>query len=70
MVKKALEDKNVKMIKNAKVSEVLPDKVIFKDGSEVICDLAVWATGAEAQGVTASSDLELLNGFFRVNDTL
>ena len=30
----------------------------------------VWATGAEPQKVTARSDLEMLNGYFRVNDYL
>ena len=32
--------------------------------------MPVWATGAEAQVVTTNSDLELMKGYFRVNDFL
>jgi len=31
-------------------------------------NVPVWATGAEAQMVSAESDLELMDGYFRVND--
>lgn len=30
----------------------------------------MWATGADPHGVTADSDLDILKGFFRVNDQL
>lgn len=35
-----------------------------------MCNVAVWATGAEPQQVSVDSDLALLNGYFRVNDNL
>ena len=58
------------MIRNAKVAELLPEGVLLQDGTMVKGNVPVWATGAEAQGVTAESDLELLKGYFRVNDYL
>lgn len=56
------------MVTNARVLEICTDKVILEDGREVPCNVAVWATGAEPQGISTESDLELLNGFFRVNN--
>jgi NADH dehydrogenase FAD-containing subunit len=44
--------------------------VILADGSEIICDVAVWATGADPHGLTTESDLDILKGLFRVNDQL
>ena len=32
--------------------------------------MPVWATGAEPQQITIESDLDILNGYFRVNDFL
>ena len=32
--------------------------------------MALWATGAEAQEVTTKTDLDILKGYFRVNDYL
>jgi len=40
------------------------------NGTTLECDVAVWATGAEPQKVSAESDLELMRGFFRVNKYL
>ena len=40
------------------------------DGRHLDCNVPIWATGAEAQKVTTDSDLELMNGYFRVNDFL
>lgn len=40
----------------------------MEDGRKIPCDVAIWATGAEAQEVSAKSDLELLKGYFRVNN--
>lgn len=47
-----------------------PNEVRLVDGRVITCDVAIWATGAEPQGVTAESDLDILNGFFRVNNFL
>jgi NADH dehydrogenase FAD-containing subunit len=40
------------------------------DGRFLPCTVPIWATGAEPQQVTADSDLEILKGYFRVNDYL
>ena len=58
----------IEVIKNARVKEVCIDKVILEDGREVECNVAIWATGADPQGLSTESDLELLKGFFRVNN--
>jgi len=44
--------------------------VIFKSGVKKECNVAVWATGAEPQQVSMDSDLELMRGYFRVNNYL
>lgn len=63
-----MKQKNIEYVGNVKVVEITPEKVILSDGNEIMCDVAVWATGADPQGVTADSDLDILKGFFRVND--
>lgn len=42
----------------------------LKDGRKLLCNVPIWATGAEPQGVSAESDLDLLKGYFRVNNNL
>jgi len=44
--------------------------VRLDDGRELESDVAVWATGAEAHSITTNSDLEIMDGFFRVNNFL
>jgi len=65
-----LKEKNIEYIPNAHVSEVTPTEVVLTDGRTVPCDVAIWATGAEPQGVTAESDLAIMKSFFRVNNFL
>jgi len=55
---------------NVHVKEVTPTSVILSDDTVISCDVAVWATGAEPQKVSTESDLDLLKGFFRVNNFL
>ena len=64
------KEKNIKFVSGSKVSEVTSEHVSLEDGRVVPCDVAVWATGAEAHAVTADSDLDTMKGFFRVNDFL
>ena len=63
-----MKSRGIDVINNAIVSEVTPTSIILEDGRVIPCDVAVWATGADAHAVTSESDLEILNGFFRVND--
>jgi NADH:ubiquinone reductase (H+-translocating) len=65
-----LKDKNIKFEPNSIVSEVTPESVILQNGKVIPCNVAIWATGAEPQQVTADGDLEILKGFFRVNNFL
>ena len=65
-----LKKHNIAIIPNERVKEIKKDRIVFESGKEHHCNVAVWATGAEAQELTFKSDLELLNGYFRVNDHL
>lgn len=67
-IQNQLKEKEIEVVPNARVQEIKEDRVILKDGSEIECNVAVWATGADPQKVSADSDLELLKGFFRVNN--
>lgn len=60
----------ISVIHNAHAKEIHADGVELRDGTHVACNVPIWATGAEAQEVTAHSDLEVLDGYFRVNDQL
>ena len=44
--------------------------ILLADGRIISCNLAVSATGSEAQTIILSSNLEVLDGYFRVNDYL
>lgn len=55
---------------NSKVKSIGPDHVELRDGTKIQCTVPIWATGADPQEVSAKSDLELLKGYFRVNDFL
>lgn len=58
------------MVYNEKVKKVKSDGVHLESGTKINCNVSVWATGAEPQGVTVDSDLDTLNGYFRVNEYL
>lgn len=68
MIMEQLKNRNIEVLTNARVKEICSDKVILEDGREVPCNIAIWATGAEPQHISTESDLELLKGFFRVNN--
>ncbi len=70
IVTRRLAESGITVIKNKFVSEIDASGVTMKDGTHVPCTVPVWATGADAQPVTGLSDLETLNGYFRVNDFL
>ena len=67
-VSKELQEHGIDVETNCKVIEVTPSSVILEDGRIINCDVAIWATGAEPQQVSAESDLDLLKGFYRVNN--
>jgi len=69
-IQRLLREKNIQIITNTTVKEILKDGVILANGDKVEGNVAVWATGAEPQGVTAKSDLAIMKGFFRVNKFL
>jgi len=58
------------VIYNENVLKIEKDGVLLSSGRKFSCDVAVWATGAEPQKVHINSDLDLLNGYIRVNDYL
>ena len=66
-----LEEKKIGLIKNERVTEIKADCVEFASGNKVMCNVSVWATGADPQTVNLQSDLELTPaGYIRVNDYL
>lgn len=69
-VRQSLDTKGIRVVTNSHIQEILPDRVRLDDGRELESDVAVWATGAEAHSITTNSDLEIMDGFFRVNNFL
>lgn len=65
-----LKEKNIEYIGGQRIKEVKADGVLLSDGRVIACDVPIWATGAEPQELTTESDLEILNGYFRVNNFL
>ena len=63
-----LSQKGIDVENNCKVKEVTPSSIVLQDDRVINCDVAIWATGAEPQKVSADSDLDLLKGFYRVNN--
>lgn len=70
IIAQTLAKKGIELIGNAIVSEIKPEGVLLADGRMIECNVPIWATGAEPQGVTAQSDLDLLKGYFRVNNLM
>lgn len=42
-----LKEKNIKHIGNVHITEVMGDGVILDDGTKIMCDVPIWATGAQ-----------------------
>ena len=70
LTKKKLADLGIKVVHKARIAKVEADGIVLADGRIISCNVPVWATGAEPQKVTVSSNLEVLDGYFRVNDYL
>ena len=69
-INRKLTEKGVNVILNTRVSEILTTGVKLQNGSVIEGNVPIWATGAEPQKVSAFSDLELQNGYFKVNKFL
>ena len=65
-----LSQYRINVIYNSKIATIDETGVTMTDGTHLPCTVPVWATGAAAQPVTGESDLDTLNGYFRVNDFL
>lgn len=65
-----LKEHNIEVIYNGRVTKITPEGVHLKDGRVVECNQPIWATGAEPQAVSTASDLDLMKGYFRVNEFL
>jgi selenide,water dikinase len=66
-----LASKEIRVVFDARVTEVVAGRVILSDTREVPFDLLVWATGAAAPPVLADTGLETDDrGFLRVRRTL
>lgn len=69
-IERKLKEHKIDIIANEIVERIEADGVVFKSGKKEPCNVAVWATGAEPQQVNCDSDLDLMKGYFRVNDFL
>lgn len=67
-INRKLAEKQIQIITSKRIKEVKPDCVILDDDREIACDVAVWATGAEPQPLNSRTDLDIMRGYFRVND--
>lgn len=65
-----LKARNISIESKCIVKEIKADRVILEDGRVFECTVPVWATGADPQELTADSDLEIMKGYFRVNNFL
>ena len=65
-----LQEHGINVVYGSGVASVDSSGVTLEDGRHLACNVPVWATGAEAQKVSAESDLKLHNGYFEVNDFL
>ena len=70
LTKKKLADLGINVVHKARIAKVEADGIILADGRIIPCNVPVWATGAEPQKVTVRSNLDILDGYFRVNDYL
>lgn len=68
MVTQKLADHGISVVYNRHVNIIDESGVTLDNGDHIACTVPVWATGADSQPVTGESDLETLNGYFRVND--
>lgn len=63
-----LDEKGIKVVKNGYVVAITSEHVLLADRRKIKGNVFVWATGAEPRELCENSDLELLDGYFRVND--
>ncbi|CDW79590.1 pyridine nucleotide-disulfide oxidoreductase family protein [Stylonychia lemnae] len=69
-INRKFKEKNIDLYINGKVQEINENCVILADGRVIPCNVAVWATGAEPQKMIGRSNLDILNGYIRVNDNM
>ena len=68
----ALAKKNIKIIKNTSIIEILEDKVILEDGNEIDSDMVIMATGVKPNTVLAREmGVEIgVTGAIKVNNKM
>jgi len=47
IVEAQLEEKNIKVLRNARVKAIVHDGILLTDGRKVMGNVPIWATGAE-----------------------
>ena len=71
LTKSKLAEHGITVINNARIKEISDKGVFLNDDRFIDCNVPVWATGAEAHQVTMrSTNIDILDGYFRVNDYL
>lgn len=69
-INESLKNKGILVESKCVVKEVQKDKVILADGREFTSNVTIWATEAAPHGITTASDLEIMDGYFKVNNFL
>jgi NADH dehydrogenase len=69
-MERKLKEQGIKVYAGQRAKEVSPEGVTLMDGTFVPGSVTIWSTGAEPQEVTVNSDLDIANGYFRVNESL
>lgn len=70
MTTQKLAEHGIDVVYDKKVTSIDANGVNLNDGTSLLCNAPIWATGAQAQPVTAESDLDMMKGYFKVNDFL
>lgn len=66
----ALTGLGVTLLEDAEVAEVKADRILLKDGREVLSDFTTGAAGARPHGWLAASGLEMEHGFITISESL
>jgi selenide, water dikinase len=69
-VRRKLEEKGIALVTEGRIQKITASAVHLIDGRVLECNTSIWATGAEPQQVNGESDLDTMNGYFKVNDYL
>lgn len=69
-LKNALEQAGIRQIFNAQIDHISPSEVILKNGESIASSFTCGAAGAKPHDWITRTDLPLMDGYIKVNETL